>query len=395
MQDQALLESVSEIVTLAGDGINAALADLSAQSEESDYSEALEACQGGVETIAMAAEMAELERLQQICGALTEHFGSLNGHASEFLRNHGPVLAGWSSTVLAYIQAPADPDSKTLDEALLAPLPDELRTRFMPQIEASNDGFDEAANGSDDLPKQAVDQPTEADNDAIEPVSAGENDVFELDADHDPDLVEASEAVTEFTDSGITEREFSEVETAADNVDVAEENLEVPEAPDLVPELAATSDAALELDAHFDADDIISEETDSADEWPVDTDLAALETTDTESESDAEVFIGKFIDDATENPVEDLSEEVAPVILESSLADDVPAADVFAGDAEEERLSAIRNTEEENSAPGDDVNSPGFDLNSHIESTLSEPMSGSTEADSAESALTSDLADDA
>ncbi|MCB1816228.1 MAG: Hpt domain-containing protein, partial [Candidatus Competibacteraceae bacterium] len=82
-------------------------------------------------------------------------------------------------------------------------------------------------------------------------------------------------------------------------------------------------------------------------------------------------------------------------------------ADVFAGDAEEETLSAILSTEVESSDAEDDVKSAGFDLNSHIESTLSEPMSGSaeadssarfetvTEADSAESALTSDLADDA
>ena len=108
MQDQALLESVSELVTLASEGIHAALAELPSEANDSDLTAALEACQGSVETIAMAADMAQLNGLQQLCGAVSERLATLDeAHWRQFRTDLSPRLIDWSHAVRRYVQQPS------------------------------------------------------------------------------------------------------------------------------------------------------------------------------------------------------------------------------------------------------------------------------------------------
>ena len=125
MQNQALLESVSEIVTLSGDSIQTAVAELPATADSETQAATLDVCQGSVETILMAAEMAELSGLQQLCGEIAAHMSLLNnGGVASFSREYGQCLADWSGAVLNYIQQPETID---LADSLLAPLPHDRR----------------------------------------------------------------------------------------------------------------------------------------------------------------------------------------------------------------------------------------------------------------------------
>lgn len=125
MQDQALLESVSELVALAGYGINAALAELPSEANDDDLNAALETCQGSVETISMAADMAQLAGLQQLCGAVNETLGELNGHIHQFQTDLGPRLLDWSQAVQQYVR---QPDARGITESLLVLAPSNQRS---------------------------------------------------------------------------------------------------------------------------------------------------------------------------------------------------------------------------------------------------------------------------
>lgn len=124
MQDQAVMESVSELVALAGDGINEALANLPAEASNEDLNVAIETCQASIETVAMAAELAQMAGLQQLCGVVSETLGSLNSHVRAFQNYLGPRLCNWSSAVQLYLR---QPNANGITEPLLAVVPSNQR----------------------------------------------------------------------------------------------------------------------------------------------------------------------------------------------------------------------------------------------------------------------------
>ncbi len=117
MQDHAILDTVGELVTLAGVNIEAALADVAPEAGDEELYAALEVFQGSVETIAMAAEMAQLDGLQQLCGAVTETLDEANGHLHARWSDLSPRLSAWNQAVQLYA---SQPDAGGLTEPLLA-----------------------------------------------------------------------------------------------------------------------------------------------------------------------------------------------------------------------------------------------------------------------------------
>ena len=187
MQDPALLESVSELVTLAGDGIHSALTELPPEANEADLNSALEACQGNVETIAMAADMAQLTGLQQLCDAVNEQLGALNGHVREFQTDLGSRLIDWSQAVQLYIH---QPDANGITEPLLALVPSNQRAQLRFEL-----GGDEA-------------EPSESENTLV---ASAAPELAELESSDSED-VPVTSAESELTEP---ERDESELEVIA------------------------------------------------------------------------------------------------------------------------------------------------------------------------------------
>ena len=124
MQDPALLESVNELVTLASDGINAALAELPSEANDDDLTIAIQTCQSNVETIAMAADMAQLTGLQQLCEAVSDALSEHHNSSQAFQTDVGPRLIDWSQAVQRYLQhANVSEITESLFESLLALAP--------------------------------------------------------------------------------------------------------------------------------------------------------------------------------------------------------------------------------------------------------------------------------
>ena len=135
MQDQeALLESVSELVTLAGEGIKETLASLPRDANENDFSATLDACQANVETVAMAAEIAQMAGLQQLCAEVSETLSKLNSHMRAFQTFLGPRLYDWCEAVQLYIR---QPDANGITTPLLAFVPSDQRDAFRLKLSGS------------------------------------------------------------------------------------------------------------------------------------------------------------------------------------------------------------------------------------------------------------------
>lgn len=124
-----LLESVSELIALAGAGIADALGAVTADVDPAMADATLSACIGSIETIVMAAEMVQLSDLQQICTALNEHLSGLYEDSVSYLQEHSQSLIAWSNAVLTYVHDPSS--AAALKEQLLSPLPEEKRAGLL------------------------------------------------------------------------------------------------------------------------------------------------------------------------------------------------------------------------------------------------------------------------
>lgn len=135
MEDVELLESMSELIVIAGTGLAETIAVLTtADIDDATATTLLDTCLGHVETVAMVAGMGQLDGLQQICAAVTTQLSSLNGQALTYFRERGQSLAGWGEAVVAYLH---QPDAVKPAAGLLEPLSDEQRrvllTRLWPE----------------------------------------------------------------------------------------------------------------------------------------------------------------------------------------------------------------------------------------------------------------------
>ena len=158
MQDQALLESVSELITLAGEGINSALAGLPPEANDDDKTAALDACQGGVETIAMAAEIAQLEGLQQLCCVVNQQLGALNGEFHQMQADLGSRLVDWSDAVLMYVR---QPNINGITEPLLALVPTTQRAAVCKDLDqaASEEAIEVLVDGESAITERSDSDP--------------------------------------------------------------------------------------------------------------------------------------------------------------------------------------------------------------------------------------------
>lgn len=129
-----ILESVSELIALAGAGIADAVGTVTPDMDPAMADVTLRACIGSIDTIVMAAEMAQLTDLHQICTALNEHLSGLHDSSISYLQQHSQSLIAWSNAVLTYVRDPSD--TVALKEQLLSPLPEEKRAGFFEDIGA-------------------------------------------------------------------------------------------------------------------------------------------------------------------------------------------------------------------------------------------------------------------
>ncbi|KOR29035.1 hypothetical protein TI03_03315, partial [Achromatium sp. WMS1] len=127
MPDPTLLESAHELITLAGTSIQLALAESSW-----DVNNTLEACQGNIEVIAMAADTAQLEGLQQLCIMINENLKELIRNKTQ--QEFGNQIMAWVEAVQTYVQQPT---TNAITPPLLALVPEQQREdmRIALQIE--------------------------------------------------------------------------------------------------------------------------------------------------------------------------------------------------------------------------------------------------------------------
>lgn len=120
MDNAELRQAISELVTIAIDSISETISALTAETAEPDIEEALSACIGHVDTIVMAAEMAESDTLLAHSQETRDFLSSLIGQDTRYLQRQGQDLLDWSRAVLAYVQ---NPDDVTLCNQLQLPPP--------------------------------------------------------------------------------------------------------------------------------------------------------------------------------------------------------------------------------------------------------------------------------
>ena len=117
MQDQALQESVRDMAALMGECINAAVADVTVETEAETVREAFAACQGCVEMLAMAATGAGARGLNVICQILQENLEQLVTSEVAHWQPHQEqiiaLLKEWSILTQDYITAFANPELHT------------------------------------------------------------------------------------------------------------------------------------------------------------------------------------------------------------------------------------------------------------------------------------------
>jgi chemosensory pili system protein ChpA (sensor histidine kinase/response regulator) len=194
----------------------------------------LSACIGSIETIVMAAEMAQLTDLQEVCTALNEHLSSLHDSSVDYLQQHGQSLIEWSDAVLVYMRDPAG--VAALKEQLLSPLPEAKRAGLLEEVAVSH-----AASCEDEPTEQPTDDSRFTETSPVAEVSNQEMEITQEEAlpAEDAELI-ASETddILDMAADGLTEvlEDNAEEQTASDlEAEVAVAVIETPE-EDATPE---------------------------------------------------------------------------------------------------------------------------------------------------------------